>query len=239
MTVEVEAGQIDARARHAAVPYPLAFQGGRITYTREAITLDGVDVSVGRSRFSRQDAVIGLAGARLLRAASPHAAIDLGEAYAWLETVRPPAGLRGLTGTWQITDWRVDGPLDAPEAWNIAATGGLSSVVVTADPLPSPVQVPSGTFAWQGQRLRLSDLFPTWGRSAVAGLNVDLDWSGPPRVALQAARAALSVEDILPALAGRGPGAAGPDRTAAAAGGGGRAAGVPAPSSAFQPRACR
>lgn len=200
VTVEVEAGPIDARARHAAVPYPLAFQGGRITYTREAITLDGVDVSVGRSRFSRQDAVIGLTGARLLRAASPQAAIDLGEAYAWLEAVRPLAGLRGLTGTWQMTDWRVDGPLDAPEAWNVAATGGLSSVVVTADPLPSPVQVPSGTFAWHGQRLRLSDLSPTWGRSAVAGLNVDLDWSGPPRVALQAARAALSVEDVLPAL---------------------------------------
>ncbi len=62
-----------------------------------------------------------------------------------------------------MNDWRVDGPLDRPEAWNVAAAGGLSSVVVTADPLPSPVQVPSGTFAWQGQRLRLSDLSPPGG----------------------------------------------------------------------------
>ena len=99
-----------------------------------------------------------------------------------------------------MNDWRVDGPLDAPEAWNVTAAGDLSSVVVTADLLPSPVQVPSGSFAWQGRRLRLSDLSPSSGRSTVAGLNVELDWSGPLRVGLQAARAALSVDELLPPL---------------------------------------
>ena len=205
VTIDVEAWQIDARGRHAAVPYPLAFQGGRIAYSRDAVTLQGVDVSVGRSQASRLDAAVGLTGARRLRAASPRAAIDLGEAHAWLEQVGPVAGLRGLAGSWQMNDWRVDGPLDRPEAWNVAAAGGLSSVVITADPLPSPVQVPSGTLAWQGQRLRLSDLSPTWGRSTVAGLSVELDWSGPLRVGLQAARAALSVEDVLPALLTQAP----------------------------------
>ncbi len=64
VTIDVEAWQIDARGRHAAVPYPLAFQGGRIAYSREAVTLEGVDVSVGRSQASRLDAAVGLTGAR-------------------------------------------------------------------------------------------------------------------------------------------------------------------------------
>ena len=113
VTIDVEAWQIDARGRHAAVPYPLAFQGGRIACSRDAVTLEGVDVSVGRSQASRLDAAVGLTGARRLRAASPRAAIDLGEAHAWLEQVGPVAGLRGLAGSWQMNDWRVDGPLDA------------------------------------------------------------------------------------------------------------------------------
>ncbi|MCU0254822.1 MAG: hypothetical protein MUE47_09835, partial [Acidobacteria bacterium] len=200
VTIDVEAWQIDARGRHAAVPYPLAVQGGRIAYSREAVTLQGVDVSVGRSQASRLDAAVGLTGAQRLRAASPRAAIDLGEAHAWLEQVEPVAGLRGLAGSWRMTDWRIEGPLDAPQDWEISAAGELSSVVVTADPLATPVQVPSGSFTWQGRRLRLNDLAPSSGRSTASGLNVELDWSGPLRVGLQAARAALSVDELLPPL---------------------------------------
>ena len=41
VAVEVDAVEIDARGRYEAVPYPFAFQGGRLTYTREALTLRG------------------------------------------------------------------------------------------------------------------------------------------------------------------------------------------------------
>jgi len=200
VAVGVDATDIDARGSFEAVPYPIALRGGRLTYSRETLTLTGVDVGVGRSKSTRQDAVLELTGERRLRASSPQAVIDLAEAFAWCETIRPLPGLRGLDGILRLADWRVDGPLDTPEAWNVAAAGGLSAVTVTTDPLPTPVRVPSATIAWDGRHVRLGELDPSWGRSSVAGLTLEADWSQVPRLAVQAAHAALSLEDVLPLL---------------------------------------
>ena len=196
ISVKVQAAELDVKARYEPIPFPLAFQGGEFAYDGDSITLRGVDVAIGNSKLFKHNATIGLNGNFPLESSSPKAVIDQSEILNLFRDYPPFNHLHRLDGVLTFNNWLLKGQAFAPSTWMLVSAGTMQGLAVESELLPGLLSLPSGHFDWRGQTLRYEGAMGSINRSAIKGLAVEADWTGPTRVQLRALELDASMADI-------------------------------------------
>ncbi|MGE5257144.1 MAG: hypothetical protein ACM3KE_10760, partial [Hyphomicrobiales bacterium] len=199
-SVNVHASDIDIKARHELIAYPLQFQGGEFIYNGNSVSLRGVDVTIGNSKLFKHDLTIGLAGNSPMETSSPKAVVDLAEMFNLFRDRPPFNHMRRLEGVLTLNNWRLDGQAFDPGTWNLRSSGTLQDLAAESELLPGLLRLASGNIDWAGQAVRYEAATGSINRSEIRGLAVKGEWTGPARLQLQALELDASVEDISQAL---------------------------------------
>jgi hypothetical protein len=194
--VEVQASELDVKARLQDLPYPLRVQGGAFSYAGSAVTLRGVDVAVGNSVLYQHDMTLGLTGDLPVEASTPRAVIDLEQAFDLFR--RRPAfnHMHRLAGIITANRCRLTGQLLDPATWNLDLSGAVQDLFVESGLLPGLLSLPSSRFDWLGRTIRYESASGSVGRSGIRGLAIEADYSGPPRAQFRALEVAAALEDL-------------------------------------------
>ena len=162
--------------RHAAVPLPIAVDGGGLRYeSGGALTLRGLAGTIGASRIERIDAVLALGPDPVVRSAAGNAVLALDELFPWLTRLRAARALRddisALQGTIGVDLTRLVGPLRAPERLDVAAVLTPQQVRIRSPHLPAVLTISTGSIRvegpnadFQGVRIAMQD-----ARSTLSG----------------------------------------------------------------------
>jgi hypothetical protein len=198
VSVGVQAAQIDVKARYQPIPYPLAFKGGRFRYGNDGVGLQEVDVSIGSSKLSRINLVIGgdLARDPHLEASAPEAVVDLSEAFHMGRGIPPFDSFRDLGGTAIFREAHLTGKATEPETWQFNSRGAIHHLHLDAEPMPAPLRVASGPFEWQASVLRCEGWDARLGEALITGLAGELDWRATPTLSLRADRISAPVAEL-------------------------------------------
>lgn len=194
--ISVQAADIDVKARHQLIAYPLRFQGGEFAYDGDSISLRGVDVAVGNSRLFKHDLTVGLNEKAPLKSSSPRAVIDLTEIFNLFRDQPPFNHLRRLDGVLTLDNWQLDGQAFDPGTWNLTSNGTLQDLAVESEYMPGPLRLASGRMDWLGRGIRYESGQGSINHSEIKGLAVAADWTGPARVQLRALELDASLDDI-------------------------------------------
>ncbi len=194
--VNVQAFDIDVKARHQLIGYPLRFQGGEFAYEGNSIHLRGVDVTLGSSKLFKHDLTLGLDGDLPFASSSPKAVINQSEMLDLFRDRPPFNHLSRLDGVFTFNNWQLNGQAFAPATWRLMSTGTLQDLSVESELLPGLLSLPAGSFDWQGQTVRYQAAKGSIGRSEIKGLAVEADWTGPARVQLRALELDASIDEI-------------------------------------------
>ncbi len=196
VSVQVQASELDVNARYQLIAYPIRFQGGEFAYDGDAITLRGVDLTIGNSKLFKHDLTIGLNGDLPLESSSPKAVVDLAEILNLFRDQPPFKDLRRLEGVFTFNDWHLSGQALAPSTWMLVSAGTLQDLSLESELLPGLLGLPSGRFDWQGRSIRYESAKGSFNRSEIKELVVEADWTGPKQVQLRALELDASVADI-------------------------------------------
>jgi hypothetical protein len=199
VSVEVQASELDVKARYEPIPYPLAFREGRFRYAdADGASLRGVDVSVGNSRFSQVDLEIGADPDKelSLELSMPEAVLDLAEAFVISRAIPAISSLRAVEGRASFRNAHLTGKALRPETWRFRSDGTIQDLHVDSEFLPAPLKVAAGPFEWQGTALRFKGWNALLGESTLNGLTCDFDWSGTPSLSLSAAAVSAPVAEL-------------------------------------------
>ncbi|MCU0559862.1 MAG: AsmA-like C-terminal region-containing protein [Desulfobacterales bacterium] len=196
MQVKVDAADLDIRARHAAIPLPIAFEGGRFQYDEASLALEGVDVRLGRSRLPQMRAVLELTGSQRLRASSPSAELDLAELFPLAGGLGSPDRLRSIEGSVASGPWEFSGNPAAPESWALEGAGQVRNLTLASGRLPEAVRVESAAWSCRGKRLQAESRSIAMGSTRVHALAGELDWSEEPRLELSQGAVSIAVEHL-------------------------------------------
>jgi hypothetical protein len=196
VSVEVQASELDVKARHPLVPYPLRFQGGTFAYDGDTISLRGVDSAIGGSTLFKHDLRLGLGGDRPIESRSKNAVLHLAELFNLVRMQPLFKDIRRLEGLVTLDNWQLTGQAFAPAAWKLSATGILQDLSVESELLPGRLHLPSGRVDWQGQKIRYQGAQASISRSEANGLTVEANWAGPPRVQLRTVELDVALDDL-------------------------------------------
>jgi hypothetical protein len=196
VTVEVQAKDIDLEALHPDIPYPLRFQGGEVAYERDSIILREVDTAVGDSKLFKQNMTLGLTGDLLIESSSPKAVVDLSETFNLLRDRPPFNHLHRIEGIATFDRWHLTGQILKPSTWKLASSGTVEGLTVESELLPGTLSLPSGSFDWRGQTIRYAGAKGSVNQSALKGLVIEGDWTGPGVARIRAQELDASIADI-------------------------------------------
>lgn len=194
--VSVQASDLDVKARHQLIAYPLRFQGGEFAYAGNSIRLHEVDVSIGASKLVKHNLTVGLAGDLPMESSSPKAVIDLAEIFNQLRDLPPFNHIHRLEGGLTCNDWQLKGQALVPSTWMLTTTGSMQALTVESELLPGILSLPSGNFDWKGRSIRYEGSKGSINRSTIAGVVVEADWTGQPWVRLRALELDASLADV-------------------------------------------
>jgi hypothetical protein len=197
---DVQASELDVKARHRDIPYPLRFQGGEFSYDSDTIRLRGVDVAVGDSKLFQHDLTLGLHGDQPMENRSPKAVIDLAEMLSLFRDQPPFNHIRRLEGVVTFHNWQLNGQAFAPATWRLMSAGTVQDLSVESEIAPGLLSLPSGSLEWLGRTIRYQGANASMNHSEIKGLAVEADWTGPPRLQLRALELDASIEDIFQVL---------------------------------------
>jgi hypothetical protein len=198
VSVEVQASELDVKARYEPIPYPLAFQGGRFAYRSNGVDMHEVDVAIGNSRLSRVDLAIGMDSDRdlHLEGAAPEALVDLAESFNICRNIPGLEFFRAVEGRVSLRNAQFTGKALKPETWRFRSEGVIQNLQVDSELLPAPLKVASGPFEWRSTVVRFEGWDASLGESTLNGLACDFDWSGTPSASLRAEAVSASVAEL-------------------------------------------
>lgn len=196
MQVNVDAAELDIRARHQAIPLPIAFEGGRFQYDEASLALEAVDVRLGNSRLPRLRAVLELGGPHRLHASSPAAEIDLDEMFQLFGSIESLDWMRSLEGSVSLEPWEFSGNLAAPESWELNGAGQVRNLLLSSEHLPEAVSVESAAWSCQGKRIQAETRTMAMGSTRVQALSGKFDWSEMPRLDLSQGALTIAVNHL-------------------------------------------
>jgi hypothetical protein len=194
--VGVQASELDVKARHPDIPYPLRFQGGAFAYDGDTISLRAVDVAVGDSKLLQHDMTLGLTGGLPVETSSPKAVIDLAEIFNLFSRLPPFNHLRRLEGIATFNRWQLTGRFLDPATWKMASSGTVQDLAVESELLPGLLRLPSGSFDWLDRTIRYAAATGAFNQSEIKGLVVEADWTGPALARFRALELDASIADM-------------------------------------------
>jgi hypothetical protein len=148
--VRFTASKVRLAAKYDRIPFPVAVDGGRISYDGASVGVTDLGGRVGKSSFSgvtgRQD----LSKAMALSVPSGRAHLDLGELYPWIASFDGIRGMgkeiRSLRGVADVGPLSLAGPLGGAGEWTFDGAGTLSGLKLDTPLLPGPLSAATGRF---------------------------------------------------------------------------------------------
>jgi len=196
VSVEVLASEIDVKARHQLIPYPFRFHGGAVAYNGDSISLSGVDITIGSSRLFKHNLTLGLTRDLPVETDSPKGVIDLSETFNLFRDRPPFNHLHRLGGIVTFNRWHLTGQFFKPATWKLTSSGTVEDLAVESELLPGTLNLPSGSFDWLGQIIHYAGAKGSINQSAIEGLAVEVDWTGPGVARIRAQELDASITDI-------------------------------------------
>jgi len=148
--VRFTASKVRLAAKYDRIPFPVAVDGGRVSYDGASVAVTDLDGRVGKSSFSGVTGRLDLSNAMALSVPSGRAHLDLGELYPWIISFDGVRGvgkeIRSLRGVADVGPLSLAGPLHGAGEWTFDAAGTLSGLELDTPLLPGPLSAPTGRF---------------------------------------------------------------------------------------------
>ena len=148
--VRFTASKVRLAAKYDRIPFPVAVDGGRVSYDGASVAVTDLDGRVGKSSFSGVTGRLDLSKAMPLSVPSGRAHLDLGELYPWIISFDGIRGMgkeiRSLRGVADVGPLSLAGPLHGAGDWTFDAAGTLSGLELDTPLLPGPLSAPTGRF---------------------------------------------------------------------------------------------
>jgi hypothetical protein len=180
----VAISKADISGTYAAIPYPIAIRGGRLSYDQRLIRVENADGSVGRSSVRGLDVAFRRDGSRQIKIDSGRVLLDLQETDTLLRNfkgLRPHlAKLQSVGGRIDLENLTLEGLYDDPAGWTFASTGRLDQVEMTHEHLPGRISLARGQFTASQGRIVFSETSAAMlDASLVAGATFEFKKSQP------------------------------------------------------------
>jgi len=153
---------LNLRARHDRIPYPVAIEGGAVSFDWERLSVRNLSGTVGTSSFSDLTGRIGFGRDPSIEINAGNSVISLEEIYPWLSSYESVRGvlknIQAVKGRVTLSGMRLSGPLMRPEKWDFETAGELKALIVSTSLLPDSVAISSGKFNLSPQKIAIGDL---------------------------------------------------------------------------------
>jgi hypothetical protein len=153
---------LNLRARHDRIPYPVAIEGGAVSFDWERLSVRNLSGKVGNSSFSDLTGRIESRREPSLGISSGNSFISLEEIYSWLSSYKSVRSvlkdIQSVKGKVTLSGMRLSGPLMRPGKWDFETAGELKGLIVSTSLLPEPVAVSSGKFNLSPQKITIGNL---------------------------------------------------------------------------------
>ncbi|MFO7644034.1 MAG: AsmA-like C-terminal domain-containing protein [Desulfosarcina sp.] len=125
---------------------------GDVAYVDKRVDFQGFSGTFVGAAFGELTAGIDWSGTPQLRISSPQVAVDVAPLYAWLTAFeglsRAKRVVDAVSGTAQVTNLEIKGPLTRPQHWDIDVSGTPQALRVTSPLLPFAVGLSGGAITY-------------------------------------------------------------------------------------------
>ena len=160
--VKADADEVNLLARHDRIPYPVAIDGGAVSFDGERLSVRNLSGKIGTSSFSNLAGRISIGGEPFIEISSGNSDFSLTEVYSWPSSYQFLSGafkdIQSVKGRITLSDMRLSGPLTTPEKWDFKTAGELKGLIVSTSLLPEPIAVSAGKFSLSPQKITIRDL---------------------------------------------------------------------------------
>lgn len=155
---EVTVDRMECSARYRRIPSPIEVRAGRFAFGGGAVSVSGLEGSVGRSRFAELSATVGIPPPHRVELSARGLSLDAGELFELAASSAEgskllPPGLRGVKGTLTVSRAGLAGPLFDPALWSGEAEGELAHLDLDLADLPGPLRAEGARLSLQGRTL--------------------------------------------------------------------------------------
>jgi hypothetical protein len=169
---------LNLRAQNDRIPYPVAIEGGAVSFDWKKLSVRNLSGTVGTSSFSDLTGRIDFGREPFIGISSGNSFISLEEIYSWLSSYESVRGvlknIQSVKGKVTLSGMRLSGPLMRLGKWDFETAGELKGLIVSTSLLPEPFAVSSGKFNLSPQKIRMAD-FQTKFLSASLNVSGVLD----------------------------------------------------------------
>jgi hypothetical protein len=148
--VRFTATKVHLAAMYDRIPFPVAIDGGRVSYDGASVAVTDLGGRVGKSSFSGVTGRMALSKDMALSVPSGRAHLDLGELFPWItsfDVIRKRGKeIPFLRGVADVGSLSLAGPLLGAGEWTFDAAGTLTGLVLDTPLLPGPLSAPTGRF---------------------------------------------------------------------------------------------
>jgi hypothetical protein len=204
LNVRVMASDIRLNAEYQRIPYPVRITGGNLRLDGTRMALTNIDASVGKSSLTQLSSKFGWEKSSLLELSSKSAKVDLAQLHAWLmqdnAMQKDLKYLETLNGTVILQNANLKGPLFEPGRWRLKSKGDVQNLFLSSPLLPGDLRVAQGQFAFESDRLKITNWNTHVGKSSLAELNADLKWGETSSLKANTGKSVLLLDEIYPWL---------------------------------------
>jgi len=162
VTVRVEASGVQASARYAPVPFPIRIARGAVTFTGDALSVQGVDGAIGLSTFTGVSATLGLSAPNLLSAQQGSVSLALEELFRWAvtqpELAKQLEGVKTVSGSLVLSISALEMPLTFPDRLRFQLRATPQAIVIDAPRYAPPARFEGGVIEVSEQSISANDI---------------------------------------------------------------------------------
>ncbi len=168
INTKVEVSEMDFSADYQRVPFPIKISRGKLLFTENMVSTEGLDGRVGNSSFSNISSNIQWQKGIIIDIPSGSLTMDLGELYPWVSSFdvlkAVMADLKGVKGSLDFSALKLKSPHDKSDQWQLTGSGEVREVAIDTTLLPEVLHLSSGKiqlkpnqFSFQKLKTRLLD----------------------------------------------------------------------------------
>jgi len=151
----------DISVHYAPIPFPVAVSGGRFSYDRNVIRVDGAQASMGRSRFGKLGMTFHRDGSRRMVIGAQQVSLDVRQLDTLHRSFKELRGyftkLQSARGQVELHKLTLTGAYDEPAGWVVESTGSVSQVEMQHADLPDRIVLRRGKFATRDGQIVFTD----------------------------------------------------------------------------------
>ncbi len=162
INARVEITEMNLSAGYQGLPFPISVTQGQLLFEEDQIELKDLNGSFGRSVFSGLVCNIDLKDVLHLDLSSGKFSLVLDELYPWVASLdgakESLEEIKEITGRLDLATLGLKGAVDAPEDWQLAATGAIKDLSIDTTRFPAKIELAKGDFTFDAEKLAFQNL---------------------------------------------------------------------------------